>query len=137
MITATVMKELTWYCTQDLYQFWQYQQDSLSPNIIFFSNRFQIPFAQIWRYHFSIISVVLILIEILFVMCCAIWYLKNVKKYHRRELLVVQLQAKASLPHWSSWRFLNSTNGKESRKASQLHLTNQLEILHWLVCLVF
>ena len=58
------------------------------------------------------------------VMLCVIWYnshdLKNVKNTHGGVLLLVKLQAEASLtsntPPWVFFTFLNCTNGTKLRK---------------------
>ena len=62
--------------------------------------------------------------------CYVIWYhlynLKKVKNTHERVLLLVKLQAKpgtllkVTLRHGFFSRFLNCTNGTESRKASYI-----------------
>ena len=66
-------------------------------------------------------------------MRCTIWYhlynLKNVKNTHGGVLILVKLQAlslKRTLLHGCFSRFLNSTNGTKSRKAS--HMSNVCEI---------
>ena len=67
------------------------------------------------------------IIELLFLMCCAIWYhlykLKNVKSTHGGVLLLVKLQVfawkllKVTLLHECFPSFLNYTNGSKSRNS--------------------